>query len=394
MNDAERAKDGLEEARRIALRERLLFGFIETSFHLARIFQMQGKLREAFEVCARTKAELEKLQGQDGPPLPGLGSLEIAAGCVLFEMNEISRAEEQLSRGLDMVGWGMNPYYFFIGNYCLYLLNQSLGQAEKAGLCLINLETAWPDISFLTRGLRIHADLIEHQGKEQSIERAAEWCRLFLAETGKLEKMPGFGPFAACEVYYQGALTWMRIQTLIGNGSQVYLLANEYLRCAQTGGLLDRQVELEMILLGLESKKESEEDMQRRNRTLTLAIEKGYFQKFILADISVEAIRKAAGAAIPRPTAEQLISICSTRKTVRMDQVSEEQPAVLLSSREKEIIRLLEKGETNQQIASVLFITVGTVKSHINHILTKLDAANRTQAVAKARALGFVEKDG
>ena len=36
-------------------------------------------------------------------------------------------------------------------------------------------------------------------------------------------------------------------------------------------------------------------------------------------------------------------------------------------------------------------ITVGTVKSHINHILMKLEASNRTEAVARARQLGLLE---
>ena len=43
---------------------------------------------------------------------------------------------------------------------------------------------------------------------------------------------------------------------------------------------------------------------------------------------------------------------------------------------------------TNQEIAEQLVITVGTVKSHVNHILRKLDAHNRTEAVARARRLG------
>jgi len=62
-----------------------------------------------------------------------------------------------------------------------------------------------------------------------------------------------------------------------------------------------------------------------------------------------------------------------------------------LSERELEVLRLIARGATNQEIAEELVITVGTVKSHINHILRKLEAHNRTEAVARARQLDLVK---
>ena len=61
-----------------------------------------------------------------------------------------------------------------------------------------------------------------------------------------------------------------------------------------------------------------------------------------------------------------------------------------LSERELEVLRLMASGASNQAIARQLVITVGTVKSHINHILGKLGASNRTEAVALARGLGWL----
>jgi DNA-binding CsgD family transcriptional regulator len=55
----------------------------------------------------------------------------------------------------------------------------------------------------------------------------------------------------------------------------------------------------------------------------------------------------------------------------------------LLSDREREVVRLMALGETNTRIASRLVISEGTVKSHVRHILRKLNAANRAEAVCR-----------
>jgi LuxR family transcriptional regulator, maltose regulon positive regulatory protein len=62
----------------------------------------------------------------------------------------------------------------------------------------------------------------------------------------------------------------------------------------------------------------------------------------------------------------------------------------LLSQRELEVLRLIAGGASNQAIAAALVISLGTVKSHINHILGKLAASNRTEAVARARDHGLL----
>ena len=56
----------------------------------------------------------------------------------------------------------------------------------------------------------------------------------------------------------------------------------------------------------------------------------------------------------------------------------------LLTAREREILQLLADGMSNADVAQKLFISQETVKSHVRHILTKLEADTRTQAVAIA----------
>jgi LuxR family maltose regulon positive regulatory protein len=66
------------------------------------------------------------------------------------------------------------------------------------------------------------------------------------------------------------------------------------------------------------------------------------------------------------------------------------EPVETLSERELEVLQLIAGGASNQTIATALVISLGTVKSHINHILGKLAASNRTEAVARARNLGLL----
>ena len=56
----------------------------------------------------------------------------------------------------------------------------------------------------------------------------------------------------------------------------------------------------------------------------------------------------------------------------------------MLTAREREILQLLADGMSNQDVAAKLFISQETVKSHVRHILAKLEADTRTQAVAIA----------
>ena len=61
-----------------------------------------------------------------------------------------------------------------------------------------------------------------------------------------------------------------------------------------------------------------------------------------------------------------------------------------LTSRELEVLGMLAAGKPNQAIASELVVTLDTVKKHVSHVLAKLGAANRTEAVVRARELGLI----
>jgi len=61
-----------------------------------------------------------------------------------------------------------------------------------------------------------------------------------------------------------------------------------------------------------------------------------------------------------------------------------------LSQREMEVLHVMALGRTNQEIARQLIVSPGTVKAHTASIYRKLDVANRTEAVARARQVGIL----
>ena len=61
-----------------------------------------------------------------------------------------------------------------------------------------------------------------------------------------------------------------------------------------------------------------------------------------------------------------------------------------LTERECEVLQLVAAGEANREIAGKLVVTIDTVKKHLTHLFGKLGVTSRTQAVARARALGLL----
>ena len=61
-----------------------------------------------------------------------------------------------------------------------------------------------------------------------------------------------------------------------------------------------------------------------------------------------------------------------------------------LSSREMEVLECLAQGKTTSQIAAELYVSENTIKTHVRHILEKLGASNRAEAVSKANQMGLI----
>jgi DNA-binding NarL/FixJ family response regulator len=105
---------------------------------------------------------------------------------------------------------------------------------------------------------------------------------------------------------------------------------------------------------------------------------KGYLLKDTARDALMECIRKvhAGETCLPPALAAKL---------------AERVSGDALSAREIEVLQRIAAGKSNKEIGAELFISEGTVKTHIKSIFSKLDVVSRTEAVANATRRGLIQ---
>ena len=101
------------------------------------------------------------------------------------------------------------------------------------------------------------------------------------------------------------------------------------------------------------------------------------------SDLSAKLLRRMVADEGRKPPADKKPSK-RTPRTIRP-------PAEPRTPRELEVLRLLSQGHTNPKIAGALVISVGTVKNHVERIISKLEVTDRTQAAVRGYELDLVE---
>lgn len=97
---------------------------------------------------------------------------------------------------------------------------------------------------------------------------------------------------------------------------------------------------------------------------------------------TVESVGRGETIVSPRLAASLFQRLVTQR---RREEASPTNTASELTSRERQILRLIEQGMANKEIASTLGIELATVKNHVHHVLEKLKVSRRGQAAARAR---------
>ncbi len=122
----------------------------------------------------------------------------------------------------------------------------------------------------------------------------------------------------------------------------------------------------------------------------------GYLLKDCSAEELCTAVRAVARGQVllQASSAAQLLAGLHAQKsqasmTSRDASLSPEAEKLGLTARELEVVRLIAQGHSNTEIAEELFVSDATIKTHINHIFSKLGARDRSQVIVKARQLGL-----
>jgi LuxR family maltose regulon positive regulatory protein len=152
--------------------------------------------------------------------------------------------------------------------------------------------------------------------------------------------------------------------------------------------------------LALWATNEKERAVRTLTQSLALAEPEGYLRTFadegpamgdLLSEVFDAQHRSRPDAATPSVPARYLAKLLAAlaREDVAPAAAAERLPEPL-SGRELEVLALVASGMSNKEIAGRLFVSVTTVKTHINNLYRKLDASSRIQAVARATEMDLL----
>jgi LuxR family maltose regulon positive regulatory protein len=168
-------------------------------------------------------------------------------------------------------------------------------------------------------------------------------------------------------------------------------LLEQLLLAAEAGGRVARVIEIQMLrALALQAGSDVDQAMIPLEQALSLAEPQAYVRIFLdegspMARLLYEA---AARKIAPQYTGKLLASFGGEDSL--QPSTSDPEPLIEpLSNRELQVLQLIAEGLSNQEIASKLVLSLNTVKGHTRKIYGKLGVNSRTQAVAKAEALGI-----
>ncbi len=405
--NAQAGYEAMEKAKRLSLEAGNFYGAVDAIFHQARLAYNLGQLRRSVEICQQGYLDISSVVAHPELELPAVGCLDLASGCVLLEQDKLAEAEKALLRGLNLIGWTINPYYQMTACVALFRLCEIQGRFFEALGFLDRLQETWPDISFLTHALRVMHCLRTAPEDQGTMVKATSWSQAYSSSFGDDLPLSGIGPLGAAEAYYLASFVWAFVQIAIGTPQAARSYITQQLDLAEAHGLMTRVIELS-LLKALAANAEGHPDRTQAalEHALAAGQPEGYIRIFDQGTDLPQLLDEAAHRGKFREYVGQILDHLNAPKTYEVERredaalhnsipVSAQPPYLeagqVLSDRELDVLRLMAQGASNQEIAGQLVITVGTVKSHITHILGKLDADNRTKAVARARELGLLE---
>ena len=356
----------------------------------------QGKLREAMAAIEQTWAFATD---HNADQLPIMGSPHNNRGEVLYEWNLLDAAEENILRAIHLAELGGNPRALLRGNSLLLSIYRAKGQFAEAD------ETLQRALS-LARQYQLPIHILDDCTKsivqkwlfDRNLAAVAEW----IERRGLSFESP---EIRGLENEYYLVARYLAAQ------NQLTEAANLLEKAAASANGLGKMMIYVAIeahhALVLQQLGDTRAAFAMMTHLLEIAEPEGYVRTFVdegkamqtfLAALQARLTPKLQGyvalllQAFAQPAVNTPQAIAPASATVTISPSASGHAADLayverLSERELEVLRLVDNGLSDSQIATQLVLAVGTVKRHLNNIYGKLGVHNRTHALARARTL-------
>jgi LuxR family maltose regulon positive regulatory protein len=360
--------------------------------YLGQVQRAQGRL-DAAHGTYQQALEITAPPGRPALPHAGIGYVGLAE--VAYQRNELDTALRHLTEGLPLCRQFTFPPPLATGLATLAWIRQAQGDAAGAREAMAEAVRAAPDpavANLLNPIPAQRARLLLAQGEAAAADR---WTH----ERGlSPDHQPGYPQEMAYLLLARVLLAQDR------PGPALALL--ERLRAAaiahgRAGSIIEIQA-LQALALAANDEEASAVDVLAG--AMMLACPQGYVRVFADEGAPMSALLARLAAAqraqqgpardVPLGYLAQILRAFSGKDAAQ--DPGRGAPAAVpglveqLTPRELEVLALLAAGTPNPRIAAELVVSLDTVKKHVTHILGKLGAANRTEAVTRARQLGLI----
>lgn len=350
-----------------------------------------GRLDEAAEYCQRIidagTQKKSKVFYPAGPCYIGLAGIHL-------ERNEMEKAEEYLTLGLEICQQGA-MYGLFTGHVQKIRLLQAKGEIEEALKELQLLEQTFQRREFTYMAQKV--SLLLAVGDMTAASGLVSTLLEILGVSHYAQQLP----LIAAEAF---KLCLARI----------YIAQDEFEKANQTLDEIQATVEpdqrygrlMEVYLLRALALQKQESDtispaaIAHMEQALELAVDPGFMMLFLeegqaLTHLLCAVVdHRPASDRVKKYARKLLQAFTESGKMATAQPVaSADQLVEQLTPREMEVLLLIARGDSNQEIADKLVVTVRTVKKHSSNIYGKLNVKSRIQAVARARELDLLPVD-
>ncbi|HXZ76503.1 MAG TPA: LuxR C-terminal-related transcriptional regulator, partial [Streptosporangiaceae bacterium] len=360
--------------------------------HLGQVQRAQGRLDAAHGTYQEALAITAP---PGGPPMPGAGAAHVGLAELAYERNELDTALRHVTQGIPLCRQFVYTPPLAAGLATLAWIRQANGDPAGALEAIGQAEQAAPgvDVTGLLNPVPAQrARLLLAQGE---VTAAARWT-----------KERGLGPDDEPDYPREREyLVLARVLLAQDRPSQALGLLERLQAAAAAQNRTGSVIEIQALqALALAAAGEESVAVDTLAGALTLACPQGYVRVF--ADegppMAVLLARLVAAQKAGQAAARTVSLGCLTRVLRAFGGNDDVQgagrgaaaavPGLIeqLTARELEILALLAAGIPNPRIAEQLVVSLDTVKKHVSHLLGKLGAANRTEAVTRARQLGLI----